>query len=453
MQTLTAFLAILGSVLAISLTPVYALVVYIISFLSYPYGAGLLSIGTIDFSVSRVIILVLFARVILTRELTKDFRVMWLDRLVVIVFAAEIAAGVVTSEAARIIEYRGGDFCDMALPYFVVRLVVRRKEDYLTILKAIAWGSAILSLVAFYECLTGVNLLRLGRPLPVPEIRMRVFHRAQVTFRHAIYFGVFTGMAGAVCLGLVKNVGSKMWPYLLLVGLIFLGAFSSMSSGGQFALVGAVVFVVLYQFRRSWRGLIITGIVLCVLVEIISNRHFYNVIDRFAFNASTAWYRTRLFEVAFFEGGMTGHWVTGYGAADPGWGPKIDGRGHTDMVNHYLLELARYGLVGFIPFCLVILTAVKNLFRGFWSLARDEDTWLLWCIGAGLFSVLMAFNSVSLFEQPMILLFMMFGFCATVPPLLAKKQPCAVVRTLRPSSLEIPGLVPGSMPLYPGTVR
>lgn len=431
MQIITVLLALFGSFLALSVRPVYGLIVYIVSFLSYPYGAGLLSIGTIDFSVSRVIIIVLFIKVILTPELTKSFRVMWLDRLVVILFAAEVAAGLVTSEAARIIEYRGGDFCDMALPYFVVRLVIRRKEDYLTVLKAIAWGAAALSLVAFYECLTGVNLLKLGRPLPVPEIRLKVFHRAQVTFRHAIYFGVFTGMAGAVCLGLVKNAGSKAWLYIALVGLVFLGAFSSMSSGGQFALIGAVTFVVLYRFRHSWRGLIITGIVLCGIVEIISNRHFYNVIDRLAFNSATAWYRTRLFEVAFFEGGMTNHWLMGYGTADPGWGTKIDTRAYTDMVNHYLLELSRYGLVGFIPFCLVIITAVRNLFRGFWSLAHDEDMWLIWCIGAGLFSVLLAFNSVSLFEQPMILLFMMFGFCATVPPLLAKKQRCAVTHAKR----------------------
>jgi len=452
MQIITVLLAVVGSFLALSVRPVYGLIVYIISFLGYPYGAGLLSIGTIDFSVSRIIIIALFARVILTPELTKNFKVMWLDRLVVILFAAEIAAGLVTSEAARIIEYRGGDFCDMALPYFVVRLVVRRKEDYITLLKAIAWGAAALSLVAFYECLTGQNLLKLGRPLPIPEIRLKVFHRAQVTFRHAIYFGVFTGMAGAACLGLVKNVGSKAWLYMLLVGLIFLGAFSSMSSGGQFALIGAVSFVVLYRFRHSWRGLIVTAVVLCVMVEIISNRHFYNVIDRVAFNSATAWYRTRLFEVAFFEGGMTDHWLTGYGTADPGWGPKIDFRSYTDMVNHYLLELSRYGLVGFIPFCLVIITALRNLFRGFWSL-RDEDTWLIWCLGGGLFSVLLAFNSVSLFEQPMILLFMMFGFCATVPPLLAKKQQCVVARMESALVHTTPDLLHGSIPSRPEAAR
>lgn len=162
-------------------------------------------------------------------------------------------------------------------------------------------------------------------------------------------------------------------------------------------------------------------IILCGLVEIISNRHFYDVIDRFTFNASTAWYRSRLFEVAIFEGGMSGHWLTGYGFEEPGWGLRIDHRNHTDMVNHYLLELCRYGLVGFIPFCGVIVAAIIKLFTGFWKLANEEDAWLIWCIGGGLSGVLLAFNSVSLFGQPMIMLFMIFGLCAAVPELLQKQ--------------------------------
>ena len=439
MQILTVLLAVIGSLLVLVVSPLQGLIVYIISYLSYPYSAGLLSISTIDFSVSRIIIIVLVVRLIFATDLTRGFTVIWLDRLVVMLFAAEIAAGVMTSEARVLVENRLGDFCDMALPYLAVRLIVRTKEDYISLIKAVAWATAALSIVAFYESLTGVNLLNFGHDVSGSEVRLRYFHRAQVTFRHAIYFGVFSGMTGAVCLGLIRNTGNKSRLFLVLAGLVFLGAFSSMSSGGLLALVGAIGFVSLYRWRRSWRGIVAFVVIMCVLVEIVSNRHFYNVIDRFTFESSTAWYRARLFEVAFFEGGMSGHWLLGYGLADPGWGPRIDMRDHTDMVNHYLLELARYGLVGFIPFCLVIIVALKNLFRGFWSLARDEDTWLIWCVAGGFFSVLLAFNSVSLFEQPMIMLFMMFGFCVALPPMLLKKPRAVSVRAMGQLPLTTPG--------------
>ena len=89
---------------------------------------------------------------------------------------------------------------------------------------------------------------------------------------------------------------------------------------------------------------------MCACVEIISNRHFYDVISRFTFSGSSAWYRSRLIEVALFQGGMSGHWLTGYGwGVDPGWGAIIYGRPRSDIINQYLLVLCKYGLVGLVP--------------------------------------------------------------------------------------------------------
>jgi len=421
MESVTLLLAAIGCLLVLWLRPVYGLAAYIILSIWYPYCIGTVSIGTIDFSVGRIVIIALFAKIFLSTDLITNFKVIWLDKLVVILFVAEIIAGFTTTEPMKLIEYRSGDFFDMALPYFAVRLIITSKEQFITLLKAICWSVAFLAVFGFYESLTGHNLLKLGRPLPVPEIRLNLFHRAQTTFRHAIYFGVFSAMTGAICMGLVKNVKKKALLYKILVGLMFLGAFSSMSSGGQLAIVGALLFIGFFRYRYYWKTAIIGIILMCGLVEVISNRHFYDVIGRFTFNSATAWYRARLFEVAFFEGGMSGHWLTGYGMADPRWCDKIDMRDHTDMVNHYLMKLCRYGVVGFIPFCAVIITATKKLFDGFWTIHDDSDTWLIWCVAGGLAGVLLAFNSVSLFGQPMIMLFMMFGFCVAVPTSLSMR--------------------------------
>jgi len=393
----------------------------------YPYCVGTVSVGTIDFSVGRVVIIVLFIKIFSATNLVNKFKVVWLDKLVVILFIAEAVAGFTTTELMRLLEYRSGDFFDMALPYFAVRLIMTSKEQYISLLKAIVWAAAALAIVAFFESITGHNLVKFGRPLRVPDIRLNFFHRAQATFRVHIYLGVFFAMTGAVCLGLVKSVGKNALFYKMLCGLIFLGAFSSMSSGGLFAMAGALLFIAFYRFRHYWKSAIIGIVLMCVLVEIISNRHFYNVIDHFAFNSATTWYRTRLFEVAFFEEGMSGHWLCGYGLADPMWCDKIDMRDHTDMVNQYLLELSRYGLVGFIPFCAVIIAAFKRLFKDFWLITSDSGRWLIWCLAGGLFSVLFAFNSVSLFGQPMTMLFIMYGFCVAVPVTLSRRFGCADV--------------------------
>ncbi|MFC1738364.1 O-antigen ligase family protein [Planctomycetota bacterium] len=417
---MTILIAVLGVILVMSLKPIHGLIVFIVCAIWYPYSVGTVTLATIDFSVGRILIIVLFIKILFDKNITQNFKWIWLDRLILILFGAEIVAGLFNAEPMKLLEYRGGDFFDMALPYFAVRLIITTKERYITLLKAIAWSAGILALFAFYESLTGHNLLAFGSR-ETSEIRMRFFYRARATFRVCIYYGIFSAMAAAMCMGLFKNIKKNKLVYKILVGLMFLGCFSSMSSGGLLAMVVGLAFIAFYKYRRQWKTAIIGIIIMCGVVEIVSNRHFYNVVDRFTFNSATAWYRTKLFEIAFFEGGMSGHWFTGFGCfTDPGWGERIDMRDHTDMVNHYLMKLSRYGLVGFIPFCMVILTAIRRLFKDFWLVSTDSDRWLIWCLAGGLFSVLSAFNSVSLFGQPMIMLFMMFGFCIAVPEIASK---------------------------------
>lgn len=422
MEAIILSFAAAGCLLVFFLRPVYGLAIYVMLSMWFPYCIGTVSVGTIDFSVGRIVIIALFIRIFFGTNLTGKFKAIWLDRFVVILFVAEVLAGFTTIEPMRLIEYRSGDFFDMALPYFAVRLIITSKKQYISLLKAIACASSVLTVLAVYESLTGHNLVKFGRSLSSPEIRLNLFYRARTTFRHPIYFGVFSAMVGGVCMGLVKNVRRNALFYKILVGLLFLGCFSSMSSGGLLAMVGALLFIGFFRYRYYWKQAIVGVVIMCCVVEVISNRHFYDVIDRLTFNAETAWYRGRLFEVAFFEGGMSGHWLTGYGFEEPGWGLKIDTRKHTDMVNHYLLELCRYGLVGFIPFIAVIIAAIRSLFKNFWLLANNEDTWLVWCLAGALIGVLLAFNSVSLFGQPMTMLFMMFGACGTLPIILDNKK-------------------------------
>lgn len=419
---MTILLAAIGCLIVLFARPIYGLAVYCVLSMWYPYSVATLKVGTIDFSVGRIVITVLFLKLFFSTDLAAKFKSVWLDRLVVILFAAEIAAGLTTTESMKLIEYRSGDFFDMALPYFAVRLIVTDRKRFVSLLKAIAWSSAGLALFSCYESITGQNLLDLGRRLPPPEVRLNYFHRAQTTFRHAIYYGVFSGMVGTLCMALARVKDRRQTLHKILAVVLFSGAFFSMSSGGLLAIFGGVGFILCYRFRKQWKTGLAAVIIMCVAVEFISNRHFYDVIDRFAFNAQTAWYRTRLFEVAFFEGGMSGHWIFGYGMTDPMWCLKIDMRNHTDMVNHYLLKLARYGLVGFIPFCAVMIAAIKSLFTGFWSIKQDTDQWFVWCIAGSLFSVLLAMNSVSLFGQPMIVFFIVLGLCVAVPDMIRRSE-------------------------------
>lgn len=425
MEAVTLLIAAVASALIFFLSPFYGLVVYMTALIWYPQNLGVM-LGPANFSVSRIVILALYLSIFLKKDTLKRLELIWLDRLVLIYFAVRILSGIPTSpDITKVIEYNSGVFFDRALPYFAVRIIITNKEQYLLLLKWLLWLSAPLAVIAFYESLTGHNLVDFGRNITYGEHRWGLY-RACATFPHPIRLGVFFAMIGAMCAGLLKNMKENRLFYVIGIGLTVVGVFSSMSSGSLLAMIAAILFIAFYRFRRYWKAAIIGIILMCSVVEIVSNRHFYDVIDYFAFNTSTAWYRTRLIEVALFEGGMRGHWLFGYGMADPMWCENIDMRNHTDMVNQYLLVLCRFGLVGFIPFCAIIAVAIKKLFKNFWEVNSESDIWLVWCLAAALFGVLTAFNSVSLLSQPLTLFFMMLGLCVILPAKLAGRATCDV---------------------------
>jgi lysylphosphatidylglycerol synthetase-like protein (DUF2156 family) len=100
-------------------------------------------------------------------------------------------------------------------------------------------------------------------------------------------FGLFFAMFGPVCAGILRIDGKNKMFYLVGLLLMGVGVFSSMSSGPWLAVLFAICFIALYFYRRYWKVALATVILMCVIVEIISNRHFYEVIDRFTFSGQT----------------------------------------------------------------------------------------------------------------------------------------------------------------------
>ena len=198
--------------------------------------------------------------------------------------------------------------------------------------------------------------------------------------------------------------------------MLVLGVVASVSSAPVLAVLIIVLFMSFFFYRRYWRPVVIGLVVMCASVEIVSNRHFYDVLGEFTMNKRTAWYRSMLIDVAIFQGGMKNHWMLGYGYnVDPGWSGQIDLRNHTDVVNHYLLILARFGLFGLVPFLAINIYAIKYLIRAFKKTRAIGDKWMIWCLAAAMVSLAAVFFTVSLFGQPRTIYFMILAFCATMP--------------------------------------
>ena len=438
MEELTLTVAIIASVLVFCLRPIYGLIVYIAAFVWYPTYLTL-PVGTIDFTVRRILIVVLFAKLFLHTDLPERFKFIWLDKLVIICFGAQILVGATTAQSLMVfLENRGGAVFDAVLPYFAVRMIIRNKKQYLTLLKALLIIAAPLAIAGFYQCISGSNPVGFfkkyyawGPVKRVDTIHQAIpragFFRADVTFSHSIMYGLFFAMFGPACVGLINHVRKSKLLYAIGLGLMAVGVLSSMSSGPWLAALLAILFITLYFYRRYLRIVLLLAILMCGMVEIISNRHFYEEIDRLALSRKTASYRIRLIEVALFEGGMRGHWLSGFGPDyDPGWIRKIypdwdRGRG-TDMTNHYLLLLSRFGLVGLMPFLALNIAAIKKLVDSYKASIYSSDQWLVWCLAAGLFGSAAALLSTGLWGPPMTIYYMIVAFCGVMPAVITKNR-------------------------------
>ena len=436
MEQLTLAVAAAACVLVFCLPPAWWLIIYTALLAYYPQYLSV-KIGTLDFMACRIVMVAMYAKLLLRGNLVRSFRFNYLDILVIAYFLAQLFSGLLTTDAGSLLENRFGVAFDSVLPYFIVRLTVTSKEEYQKLLKWIIILAVPIAIVGFYECITGHNpagFLKIyrqwgshGEYIPIPR---HGFFRASVTFPHPILYGLFFAILGPVCAGILRSAERHKALYWAGLGFMGIGVFSSMSGGPAFATSVATVFIALYKYRKYWKLAVIAIILMCGTIEVISNRHFYYYPTRFTFDAGSAWYRGRLIDVALFEGGMSGHWLTGYGLATDDslkagleWAAKIDNRDHLDGVNEYVCIVFQFGLIALVPFLAMVCAAIKRLTEALKISLSDSDRWLVWCVFGSLAGILVALFTVSLSgAQPTNLFFILIGLCGVMPLITADEN-------------------------------
>lgn len=428
MASVTLAIAAVLSLLAFVLSPMNALIVFIAARIWYPPYLTV-PMGTIDFSVSRIVTIALFANILLRTRLVSKFRLITLDKVVLVYFAAQIIAGFMTTPISQLIENRAGAFLDLAMPYFAVRLIVINKKRYITLLKVFVTMAVVLASVGVYQCIGGYNPYTILRRYHawtsfhniLPKQRLGLY-RASVCFSVHIMYGLFFAITGPICAGLYYHIKGNRQLYVIAMCMFFVGLFTSLSSGPALAALLAIGFIGLYNYRQHWKKVALLAMLLCLGVEILSNRHFYDVLGGFTLNPETAYYRSRLITVALFEGGMKNHWLAGYGFVDPGWCFMIDGREETDIVNHYLYVLCRFGIIGLIPFIAILVQAFKRLKLAFAVTRTHEDRWLVWCLLGTMYGIACSLVTVALFGQTSTIFYIILAMCGVMPTIINKSN-------------------------------
>lgn len=450
MEAVTLGIAAVAVLVTVCGRPITGLVAYLVVLMAYPDFLRV-SLGTVDISASRIVITTLLLKCMATPGLVARFRWRRLDVLVALSMATFAGTLLLTTPMESWLENRGGFVMDTFFAYIVVRLIVVDRAAFLTVSKAVAVVVVPLAALAMFESATGWSpYAELGKYCPWAPNRgsehqmRRGFYRAEGPYGETIMLGLyFTAMLPLVWA--LRNEPPPWRLYARVAAIACIGGLAStLSSGPYTAMIVTLACMSLERAKHLVKPLLICVISLCVIIEIVSNRHFYDVLsDRLALNSTTAWYRSELFEVAIHQ--LPNYWLVGYGLTDPGWGPLIDGRDKTDGVNDYVVHAMVYGLPGLFAYLAVQIAAITATVRGYRTARTPWGKSCNWGLTSALIGLMVSFWTVSVFTQMVSVYYLLIGLMGAAgemcrqPTVSRKRAPSA--RPLQRVGPARPGVV------------
>lgn len=254
---------------------------------------------------------------------------------------------------------------DTAIMYFAAKLTLRTESDINGLFKYVGVTALVVGGMGAYEAFSGYSIYkpllsyRTWSWIIKPDEYRLGFLRAKGSTSVHIYFG----MAMVMILGLVLGSYSQVNRLrgVVFASVALLGVFSSLSSGPWMAALLLIFFVLLINRPRLIRPFLVITLSLMVVIEMFSNRHFYNIIDYIALDKTNAWYRTRIIEVAF-QNYAEFIWF-GMGSDKPHhWGMQVDGRAHVDIVNNYVMVTLYGGILALVFYLTIHYKTIKSGF-------------------------------------------------------------------------------------------
>jgi hypothetical protein len=413
MTGITLAIAIAGCLLVLCLRPAQAFAVYIILMLFYP-SYLVVQLDVFDVSVSRFVVGVLLLRCFASPQLRSSFKWCRLDTWVALSMVVGIGVSVIFSHISvmQVLINRSGVLMDTFFAYLVARLCVTDRVAMVTAVKWIGVAIVPLAVLGVIEALTGWQ----------PYFRTMVYcpwfvhvnidprlglFRAIGPFGHSIMFGAafVLFLPFIYCLRHERNHWCPL-AYLISV-IVIIGALSSISSGPLMMVLMVIGCMALEHRKVLVKPLIVSAILSCIMVGIISNRPFYHVIASYSNPVGgTAWHRAKLIDLAIEH--FDEWWLGGYGGLDPGWGKAL-GMGWTDITNHYILIGVQSGLLGVIVFCGVLAAAIMSLVRLYRTVADPVLRSWFWAMGSLIVVLIISFVSCTFFGQTITLFYCVLG--------------------------------------------
>jgi hypothetical protein len=412
-EAVTLLVASIGVVVVLASTAINGLIAFAAILLVYPDYLRV-SIGSVDISACRIVVTILLLRCIADPAIMRRFQWKPLDSLVLASMCIFAFTLMFTTDIMDVLENRAGFLMDTLFVYLAVRFIIVDRPSFVVFAKAVSLITIFLAVHAVVETLTGKSLyVGLGQYCPYADTKGMEYqtrfglNRAMGPPGETILFGLsFASLVPIIWMLRHEPLPWGKWAYPLTF-LAICGVAATISSGPYLALIVVIGCLSLEYAKSLVKPLIVVFIILCMVVEVISNRHFYHVLADFTMDPDSGWYRARLIDVAIEQ--LPHYWTCGYGFVDPGWGPLINELPRTDAVNDYVVHAMTYGIFGLLAYLAVLVRSIYDVVRCY---AATTSPWVkscCWALASSLLGLLFAIWSVSMFGQMTSQLYLIIG--------------------------------------------
>lgn len=367
-------------------------------------GQGI-DLGPISLPIYRMLLLVGIARVVVKGEHIEG-PLNKIDKLMIglggwIVFASFFHDGVLGSGPV----YASGLVFNMAAVYFLIRIWCTDFEQVVGIVVIIAFLLAPIALEMMMEKITKVNHFSIFGGVPHNVAFREGKFRAQGPFRHPI----LAGTVGAVCIPLFFGI-LRRHRTAGIVGIAsgIAIAVASASSGPIMSALAGGFGIMMWRFRHLTKLARVSAIAGYFAFSLYTGQPGYYIMKRIDVSGgSTGYHRARLIESAhehidewwLFGTDFTRHWM----ATGVSYSPN-----HADITNYYL----GFGVNAGLAAVLLLVTILIVAFIWVGIVCREQfehstsNSFMVWCLGAGMFAHAATSVSVSYFDQSIVFFWM-----------------------------------------------
>jgi len=387
-------------------------------------GQGI-EIGPISLPVYRMLLIVGVVRVITKSEsLPGGFNL--IDKIMIWWGAWVVFASLFHDPERAGPIYACGLVFNQTLFYFLIRIWCTDLEEVGDVIRIVAFLLVPIALEMLIEKGTGKNSFGIFGGVPSWVVIREGSYRAQGPFRHPI----LAGTVGATCVPLFFGILSRH-RIAASVGIVsgVVITFASASSGPLMSLLAAVGALMMWRFKGYAKNLRIGAVILYVLLMLTMAKPPYYLIARIDLSGgSTGWHRAFLIEqtIAYlsewwlFGTDVTRHWMPMQGIAND---PQ-----HTDITNYYI----GFGVTGGLVALILVVWMMGIAFR--WvgqihdALITDQpmQSFMIWCVGACLFSHAVTSLSVAYFDQSMLYFWLSVAVISSVYSIVRLNQVSSV---------------------------